>query len=31
MISFNTIKNFVNACMPTALTTMGVIGISVFG
>lgn len=31
MISFNTIKNFVNACMPTALTTMGVIGICVFG
>lgn len=31
MISFNTVKNFVNACLPTALTTMGVIGICVFG
>ena len=31
MISFNTVKNFVKACLPTALTTMGVIGIGVFG
>ena len=31
MISFNTVKNFVKACLPTALTTMGVIGLGVFG